>query len=39
MMEGLAAADAEPKTKINATYLQAHRMALSPRVKDRALGG
>jgi hypothetical protein len=34
MMEGLAAADAEPKTvMIDATYLKAHRMALSLQVK------
>jgi transposase len=34
MMEGLAAADAEPKTVIiDATYLKAHRMASSLRVK------
>ena len=34
MMEGLAAADAEPKTvMIDATYLKAHRTASSLRVK------
>lgn len=40
VMEGLAAADAEPKTiMIDATYLRAHRTALSLRVKEEALGG
>jgi hypothetical protein len=34
MMEGLAAADAEPNTvMIDATYLKAHRTASSLRVK------
>ena len=34
MMEGLAAADAEPRTvMIDATYLKAHRTASSLRVK------
>ena len=34
MMEGLAAAEAVPKTvMIDATYLKAHRMASSLRVK------
>ncbi len=38
MMEGLAAADAEPKTvMIDATYLKAHRTASSLRVKRGAL--
>ena len=38
MMEGLAAAGAEPKTvMIDATYLKAHRTALSLRVKKGAL--
>ena len=37
MMEGLAAADAEPKTvMIDATYLKAHRTASSLRVKRMA---
>ena len=37
MMEGLAAADAEPKTvMIDATYLKAHRTASSLRVKRGA---
>ena len=40
MMEGLAAADPEPKTiMIDATYLKAHRTASSLRVKKVALGG
>lgn len=40
MMEGLAAAGAEPKTvMIDATYLKAHRTASSLRVKKRALDG
>jgi transposase len=39
MMEGLAAADAEPKTvMIAATYLKAHRTALSLRVIKGILG-
>ena len=39
MMEGLAAASAEPKTvMIDATYLKAHRTASSLRVKKRVLG-
>lgn len=39
MMEGLAAADAEPKTAmIDATYLKAHRTASSLRVKRGDLG-
>ena len=39
MMEGLAAADAEPKTAmIDATYLKAHRTASSLRVKRGASG-
>ena len=38
MMEGLAAASAEPKTvMIDATYLKAHRTASSLRVKKRIL--
>jgi hypothetical protein len=38
MMEGLATADAEPKTvMIDATYLKAHRTASSLRVKKGAL--
>ena len=38
MMEGMAAADAEPKTvMIDATYLKAHRTASSLRVKKGAL--
>jgi hypothetical protein len=40
MMEGLAAASADPKTvMIDATYLKAHRTASSLRVKKGALGG
>ena len=40
MMEGLAAAGAEPKTvMIDATYLKAHRTASSLRVKKGILGG
>ena len=40
MMEGLAAADAEPKTvMIDATYLKAHRTASSLRVKRGASAG
>ena len=40
MMEGLAAADAEPKTvMIDATYLKAHRTASSLRVKKGISGG
>ncbi len=40
MMEGLAAASAEPKTvMIDATYLKAHRTASSLRLKRGALGG
>src|SRR3982750_1056564 len=39
MMEGLAAASAEPKTvMIDATYLKAHRTASSLRVKKGILG-
>ncbi len=39
MMEGLAAADADPKTvMIDATYLKAHRTASSPRVKKGISG-
>jgi transposase len=39
MMEGLAAADADPKTvMIDATYLKAHRTASSLRVKKGGLG-
>ena len=39
MMEGLAAAEAVPKTvMIDATYLKAHRTASSLRVKKGALG-
>ncbi|MFK3889833.1 IS5 family transposase [Sphingomonas sp. NPDC079357] len=39
MMEGLAAADAEPQTvMIDATYLKAHRTASSLRVKKGNLG-
>jgi hypothetical protein len=39
MMEGLAAADAQPKTiMINATYLKAHRTASSLRVKKGVSG-
>ena len=39
MMEGLAAAGAEPKTvMIDATYLKAHRTASSLRVKKGILG-
>jgi transposase len=39
MMEGLAAASAEPKTvMIDATYLKAHRTASSLRVKKGLLG-
>ena len=38
MMEGLAAADAEPKmVMIDSTYLKAHRTALSLRVKGKTL--
>ena len=38
MMEGLAAAEAEPRTvMIDATYLKAHRTASSLRVKRGAL--
>jgi len=38
MMEGLAAADAEPRTvMIDATYLKAHRTAASLRLKNGAL--
>ena len=38
MMEGLAAAEAEPKTvMIDATYLKAHRTASSLRVKKGIL--
>ena len=40
MMEGLAAAEAVPKTvMIDATYLKAHRTASSLRVKKRVLAG
>ena len=40
MMEGLAAAGAEPKTvMIDATYLKAHRTASSLRVKKGISGG
>jgi transposase len=40
VMEGLAAAGAEPRTiMIDATYLRAHRTALSLRVEEEALGG
>jgi transposase len=40
MMEGLAAAEAVPKTvMIDATYLKAHRTASSLRVKKGALVG
>jgi hypothetical protein len=40
MMEGLAAASAEPETvMIDATYLKAHRTASSLRVKKGILGG
>lgn len=40
MMEGLAAADAEPRTvMIDATYLKAHRTASSLRVKKGISGG
>ena len=40
MMEGLAAASAEPKTvMIDATYLKAHRTASSLRVKKGILAG
>ena len=40
MMEGLAAANAEPKTvMIDATYLKAHRTASSLRVKKGISGG
>jgi transposase len=40
MMEGLASAEAEPKTvMIDATYLKAHRTASSLRVKKGVLGG
>ena len=40
MMEGLAAASAEPKTvMIDATYLKAHRTASSLRVKKGASSG
>nr|WP_233503310.1 transposase [Sphingomonas psychrotolerans] len=40
MMEGLAAAGAEPKTvMIDATYLKAHRAASSLRVKKGISGG
>lgn len=40
MMEGLAAASAEPKTvMIDATYLEAHRTASSPRVKKGVSDG
>ena len=39
MMEGLAAADADPKTvMIDATYLKTHRTASSLRVKKRISG-
>ena len=39
MMEGLAAADADPKTvMIDATYLKAHRTASSLRVKKGISG-
>ena len=39
IMEGLAAADAEPKTvMINATYLKVHRTAPSLRVKKGGFG-
>ncbi|MGY2737290.1 hypothetical protein ACVWYO_005023 [Sphingomonas sp. UYP23] len=39
MMEGLAAADADPKTvMIDATYLKAHRTGSSLRVK-RGISG
>ena len=39
MMEGLAAADADPKTvMIDATYLKAHRTASSMRVKKGISG-
>ena len=39
MMEGLAAADAQPKTiMIDATYLKAHRTASSLRVKKGISG-
>lgn len=39
MMEGLAAADADPKTVMNdATYLKAHRTASSLRVKKGISG-
>jgi transposase len=39
MMEGLAAASAEPKTvMIDATYLKAHRTASSLRIKKGLLG-
>jgi len=40
MIEGLAAADAQPKTiMIDATYLKAHRTASSLRVKKAISGG
>ena len=40
MMEGLAAASAEPKTvMIDATYLKAHRTASSLRLKKGLSGG
>ena len=40
MMEGLASAEAEPKTiMIDATYLKAHPTASSQRVKVGALDG
>ena len=40
MMEGLAAQGAEPKTvMIDATYLKAHRMASSLRLKKGISGG
>ena len=39
MMEGPAAADADPKTvMIDATYLKAHRTASSLRIKKGNLG-